>query len=90
MCAASYITLRLCLLAISSIASILQILPYTCTGIIAAVLSVIRLSILFTSIVKVSFSISQKTGVSPFLTMAWVVEANVKGVVITSPLRFIA
>ena len=30
---------------------------------------------------------SQKMGVSPLLTMAWVVEAKMKGVVMTSPVR---
>ena len=66
----------------------LQILPYTWTGIIAQVLSVINASNLFTSIVYVIGSISQKTGSNPFRTIACVVDAKVNGVVITSPDKF--
>ncbi len=44
----------------------------------------IKLSILSASIVKFSGFISQKTGISPFLDIACVVEAKVNGVVITS------
>ena len=36
---------------------------------------------------KVIFLISQNTGFNPFLTIAWVVDAKVKGVVITSPVN---
>ena len=68
----------------------LQTLPYTWTGIIAHVRSVINFSILLASIQYVSGSISQNTGVKPLRTIAWVVDANVNGVVITSPCKFIA
>ena len=71
-----------------SMASTSHTLPYTCTGIIALVSFVISFSILSGSIVKSSSLISQKTGFSPFLTMACVVEAKVNGVVITSPSIF--
>ena len=57
---------------------------------IADVFSVIKLSILSTSIVKSFLLISQNIGVRPLDTIAWVVDANVKGVVIISPLTLIS
>ena len=49
-----------------------------------------RDSIFEASMVKSVGVMSQKTGVSPHLAMAWVVEAKVNGVVMTSPVKFIA
>ena len=53
----------------------------------ALVFSVIYFSNFFTSKLYVS-SISQKTGVNPFCTIALVVEIKVNGEVRTSPQRF--
>ena len=55
---------------------------------IAHVRSVIKDSIFVASIVKSIGSISQKTGSNPLRTIACVVEANVNGVVMTSPSKF--
>lgn len=60
-------------------------LPNTCTGIIAIVLSVISASILDESILSVSGSISQNTGVHPSHLIALIVAIQLNGVVIISP-----
>ena len=53
----------------------------------ATVFSVIFSSIPLGSRVKLTGSMSPNTGVQPQRVMAWVVEAKVKGVVMTSPFK---
>ena len=74
----------------ASIASTSHGLPNTCTGTIADVLSVISVSILFVSILSVSGSISQNTGVHPSHFMALTVAIQPNAVVIISPFNFSA
>ena len=83
-CAQSSITFIEYFLEIFKISSISQLSPAKCTTIIALVFLLILFKIFFGSIFKVSSSISASTGIAPTCKIEFIVEQNVKGVVITS------